>query len=105
MKGLYRPHTGLKWNIQIASLLVHPSQVAAELLIECSMWWYIELCYRSSNFLGPFRPRNAGNAHAQAQSVQLAEWWADFDERYMRPVFSRPEYSADWASPNGEQIM
>ena len=63
----------------------------------------MELCNRSSTFLGPFRPRNAGSAHAQAQSVQLAEWWADFDERYMRPVFSRPEYSADWASPNGEQ--
>ena len=29
------------------------------------------------------------------QPVQLSEWWADFDERVMRPVFSKPD-SGNW---------
>lgn len=29
------------------------------------------------------------------QPVQLSEWWADFDERVMRPVFSKPD-SGTW---------
>lgn len=28
--------------------------------------------------------------------VQLAEWWADFDERVMRPVFNKPDALDEW---------
>ena len=28
---------------------------------------------------------------SRPQTIQLAEWWAEFDEKFMRPVFSRGE--------------
>ena len=28
--------------------------------------------------------------------VQLSEWWADFDERVMRPVFNKPDAMGEW---------
>lgn len=33
--------------------------------------------------------------------VQLSEWWADFDERVMRPVFNKPDAMEEW-TPRGE---
>ena len=30
-----------------------------------------------------------GRGGGRPQTIQLAEWWADFDEKFMRPVFSR----------------
>lgn len=33
--------------------------------------------------------------------VQLSEWWADFDERVMRPVFNKPDTMEEW-TPRGE---
>ena len=32
-----------------------------------------------------------GGTAASSERVQLSEWWADFDERFMRPVFSRAD--------------
>ena len=29
-------------------------------------------------------------------TVQLSEWWADFDERVMRPVFNKPDAMGEW---------
>lgn len=38
--------------------------------------------------------------------VQLSEWWADFDEHVMRPVFNKPDSLADWTprSEGGEVL-
>lgn len=33
--------------------------------------------------------------------VQLSEWWADFDERVMRPVFNKPDAMEEW-TPRGD---
>lgn len=33
--------------------------------------------------------------------VQLSEWWADFDERVMRPVFNKPDAMGEW-TPRAE---
>ena len=38
---------------------------------------------------------------AGRQTVQLAEWWADFDERVMRPVFNKPGAMDDWTPRGG----
>ena len=38
------------------------------------------------------------------QTVQLAEWWADFDERVMRPVFNKPGAMDDW-TPRGGGVL
>ncbi|KAK9909738.1 hypothetical protein WJX75_006766 [Coccomyxa subellipsoidea] len=35
------------------------------------------------------------------QSVQLSEWWADFDERVMRPVFSKADALDSWTPRSG----
>ncbi|CAL5219929.1 g1861 [Coccomyxa viridis] len=34
--------------------------------------------------------------------VQLSEWWADFDERVMRPVFNKPDAMGEW-TPRAEE--
>ena len=36
--------------------------------------------------------------------MQLAEWWADFDERVMRPVFNKPGAMDDW-TPRGGGVL
>ena len=36
-------------------------------------------------------------------TVQLSEWWADFDERVMRPVFNKPDAMGEW-TPRAEGI-
>lgn len=28
--------------------------------------------------------------------MQLSEWWADFDERVMKPVFNKPDALESW---------
>lgn len=38
---------------------------------------------------------------ATRHPVQLSEWWADFDEHVMRPVFNKPDALADW-TPRSE---
>jgi hypothetical protein len=40
-----------------------------------------------------------GRAGGAGERLQLADWWADFDERYMRPVFSRMD-SAEMQPPD-----
>ncbi len=35
--------------------------------------------------------------------VQLSEWWADFDERVMRPVFNKPDAMGEW-TPRAEGV-
>ena len=35
-------------------------------------------------------------AKGKRQSVQLSEWWADFDERVMKPVFNKPDALESW---------
>ncbi len=39
---------------------------------------------------------------AGGERVQLSEWWADFDERFMRPVFSRAD-SGEMHPPDAGQ--
>ena len=41
---------------------------------------------------------------ATRHPVQLSEWWADFDEHVMRPVFNKPDALADW-TPRSEGGM
>lgn len=35
-------------------------------------------------------------AKGKRHPVQLSEWWADFDERVMRPVFNKPDALDSW---------
>lgn len=40
-----------------------------------------------------------GREGGRPQTIQLAEWWADFDEKFMRPVFSRGDSNASGELP------
>ena len=41
---------------------------------------------------------------SQERQGQIAEWWATFDKRYMRPVFSKPEEWSPHAPVHGEPL-
>ncbi|BDA42337.1 probable sodium/hydrogen exchanger 4 at N-terminal half [Coccomyxa sp. Obi] len=44
----------------------------------------------------PLRVSLKTAAKGKRQSVQLSEWWADFDERVMKPVFNKPDALESW---------
>ena len=46
-------------------------------------------------------PSRPGGSAAGVERVQLSEWWADFDERFMRPVFSRADSGDTQPSEQG----